>query len=62
MRSKAVEAHTNLNIFAVIVAILEGGCIYGGGTAQTTVSKIVKLCQQEQQRQLRIYDREDTHV
>lgn len=56
-RSKAVEAHTNLNTFAVVVSVLEGGCLYGSRTADITAQKIIKLCQDEMQRQLRIYDR-----
>lgn len=52
----AVEAHTNLNIFGAIIAILEGGSIYGG-TAQAAADAIIQRCQREQQRQLAEYDR-----
>ena len=50
----AAQAHTDLNIFAAIVALLESGCVYGGSAA--AVRRITKICQKEQQRQLRIYD------
>lgn len=53
----AAQAHTNLNIFAAVVGLLESGTIYPVGTASNSAQKIVKLCAQEQQRQLHIYDR-----
>lgn len=53
---EASQAHTNLNMFAAVAEMLEGGCIYGVGTAPDTAQKIVKLCRKEQQNQLRIYD------
>jgi len=53
----AAKAHTRLNCFASLVAILEGGCLPGGSrTADATAEKIIKLCKQEQQRQLRLFD------
>ena len=56
---KAAKAHTNLNMFACVAAMLESGCIYPvSHSANATAQKIIKLCQAEQQRQLRIYDRE----
>jgi hypothetical protein len=53
---QAARAHTDLNIFAAVVAILEGGCIYTA-EAKGTVSKIINLCQVEQRRQLELYDK-----
>lgn len=50
----AMRARSDLNIFAGIVAILEGGTISGGSAA---AAKIIKICKAEQQRQLRIMDR-----
>jgi hypothetical protein len=56
--SEAAKAHTNLNTFESVIALLEGGTIYtvGGQSAYRTVTKIIKLCKDEQQRQLSIYD------
>lgn len=51
----AMDAHCNLNIFAAIVAILEGGTIYGGENA--AAKKIIAICQAEQQRQLKLQDK-----
>lgn len=53
----AAHAHTNLNIFAAIASILEGGTIYGSRTAQSTAQKIIRLCNEEGMRQLRTYDK-----
>lgn len=50
----AMRAKSELNTFASIVAILEGGTISGDNAAAT---KIIKMCKAEQQRQLRIMDR-----
>lgn len=52
--SAAARAHTNLNTFGAVVAILEGGCVYG---PNATADMIIKLCKAEQHKQLRIYDR-----
>lgn len=51
----AMDAHANLNIFASIAAILEGGVIYGGENA--AAKKIIGICNKEQQRQLRLQDK-----
>lgn len=50
----AMRAKSDLNIFAAIVAILEGGTVSGGNVA---ASRIIKMCEAEQQRQLRIMDK-----
>ncbi len=54
---KASRAESQLNVFASIQAILEGGTISGSGTAEATKQKIIKLCLAEQQRQLAIFDK-----
>lgn len=54
---EAAHAHTTLNIFAAIVKILEGGTVYNQ-SGQRTAARIIAICEQEQQRQLIIYDRE----
>jgi hypothetical protein len=51
----ACEAHSDLNIFAAVIAILEGGTIYTS-SGYSAASKIVKLCKAETQKQLRQYD------
>lgn len=53
---EAARAHTNLNTFAAIVAILEGGCVYGP-ESQKAASRIIALCKAEQGRCLARYDR-----
>lgn len=49
----AIEAHTCLNVFAVIVATLESGTPAGKTAA---ARKIIEICKAEQQRQLRRMD------
>lgn len=51
----AVEAHADLNIFAAVVAMLEGGTV--SARAQPDDFKVIALCQRAQQRCLRRYDR-----
>jgi hypothetical protein len=50
----AMDAHSDLNIFAAIEAILEGGTIHG---SNATAAKIIGLCRTECQRQLRLMDK-----
>lgn len=56
--SKAVDAamcaKSDLNIFAAIDVMLEGGTVCGHNA---TASKIIKLCRAECQRQLRLMDK-----
>lgn len=57
LASAAAKAHTNLTTFECIVALLEGGTVYNNGkSAQRTASRIIKLCKDEEQRQLKLYD------
>lgn len=55
----AAEAHTNLNTFGAVIAILEGGCVYGntGASAGMTAKKIIAMCKAESGKQLALYDR-----
>lgn len=53
--AEAARAHSTLNTFSVVVSILEGGHVYGGYNA--TASRVIKMCQKEMQRQLRLYDK-----
>lgn len=54
-RDAAVH-HTTLNTFASIVQILEGGTVYDPA-AYKAAQRIIKIAQQEEQRQLRKYDK-----
>lgn len=51
---KAAEAHTNLNVYGSVIALLEGGAIYGGrsGPAQ----RIIDQCKRAQRNELDRYD------
>lgn len=54
----AAEAHSNLNLFASIVSLLEGGHLYSNCSASATAAeRIILICHIEEQRQLRMYDR-----
>ncbi len=53
---EATECHTDLNIFAAVQRILEGGCLYTN-SGDATAGRIIKLCLAEQQRQVRRYDK-----
>ena len=52
----AAQAHTDLNTFAAVVSILEGGHIYRANT-YSAVQRIIKICQTEQAKALREHDR-----
>ena len=51
----AARAHSDLNVFASIATILEGGHIYRPST-QIAVEEIIAQCKDEQQEALREYD------
>ncbi len=53
---EAARAHSDLNIFASVVTILEGGHIYTPKSF-SAVERIIKICRAEQQKRLREYDR-----
>lgn len=53
---EAAEAHTNLNVFASIVSILEGGHLYGA-TSDRTAQRIIEICKAEQAKCLARFDR-----
>ncbi len=54
---QAAKHHTDLNIFAAVMAILEGGCVYTANGLKAA-HKIIGICKKEQQRQLSAYVRE----
>lgn len=51
----AAKAHTDLNVFAAVVCILEGGNIYLP-ESKAAAAKIIRLCHAEQRKRLRDYD------
>jgi hypothetical protein len=50
----ATEAHTDINMFAAVVAMLEGGTMSAG--AQPDDFKIIALCKRAQQRCLHRFE------
>ncbi len=54
---EAARAHSTLNTFAAIVALLESGLVYCP-EAYKAADRITKIAKDEQQRMLRRYDRE----
>lgn len=53
---EAARAHTNLNVFASVVSILEGGHLYGA-TSDRAAQRIIELCKAEQAKCLARFDR-----
>lgn len=56
---EAAQAHSNLNLYASIVSLLDGGHLYGANdeTGCAAQLRIIRTCQSEQARWLRRYDR-----
>jgi len=52
---KAAEAHTNLNVWAQVENLLEGGCFYGTRHHEP-VARILKIVQEQRVRELHEYD------
>jgi hypothetical protein len=52
---KAARAHSNLNAFGSLVALLEGGIFYGSETHKAA-REITAICRREQAKFLREYD------
>lgn len=53
---EAAQAHTNLNVFASVVSLLEGGHLYGAHHDRTA-QRIIEICKAEQAKCLARYDR-----
>lgn len=51
---EAMDAHTAINVFGVIVSALESGT---PASRTTAARKIIAICHAEQKRQLRIMDK-----
>ena len=56
----AAEALSDLNTFAIVVSILEGGHLHA--PSYSAAGRIIKICQAEQQKRLREYDRAMVHA
>lgn len=52
--TEAARALANLNTFGSVAFILEGGQVYG---PNATASRIIAMCKEEMQRQLKIYNK-----
>ncbi len=52
---EAAHAHSDLNMFAIIVSLLEGGHVYRP-ESHPAAEKIIKICKAEQQKCLRAHD------
>jgi hypothetical protein len=52
---KLTAGHTDLNVFAIVVTILEGGHLYDAAS-ERAATRIITACKREQQRLLRLYD------
>lgn len=51
----AANAHTNLNTWGAVVAILEGGLFYDVGD-DPAIIEVINLANRQQQRWLKVYD------
>lgn len=52
----AARAHSDLNIFYAVIAIMEGGCVYGSPGSQQAADQIIQICKCVVQRNLRTHD------
>lgn len=59
---RAAEAHSNISAFQAVVALLEGGLVYGGGKSSRVAARIIKVCQAQCQHELQNFDREMAYV
>lgn len=50
----AAKSHSNLNAYAAVVAIMEGGMIHGESSA---ADEIIAICKRQMQVELRDYDK-----
>ena len=52
---KAARAHSNLNTYYAVIALMEGGLLYDG--RHRIADQIVSLCKRQAATELAIYDR-----
>lgn len=50
----AAEAHTNLNTWGAVIALLEGGLLYGRTTA--ACDRVIRIAKREQDKYLKAHD------
>ena len=53
---RAAEAHTNINTWAAVVTLLEGGHLYSG-RGHIAAQRVIKIANAEQQKELAIFDK-----
>jgi hypothetical protein len=53
---EAAQAHSNLNIWAAVQALMEHSLLYGGH-AQKAESKVVEIAKREQQKEFKRYEK-----
>lgn len=56
LQERMVCAHTNLTTFGAVVAVLEGGCVYGGLDSDKAANRLIRAANAEMQRLVAIYD------
>lgn len=52
----AAEAHTNLNTWGAIIALLESGLLYGDTSEHRAADRVIKIAKREAQKFLNQYD------
>lgn len=52
----AAHAHTNLNTFGAVIAVLEGGTLYGNDASYGVTQRIIKICKKEMGKWVSQYD------
>lgn len=53
----ASTSHVNLSTFGAVIAILEGGCIYGGGNSERVAARMIKTAKAAMQHELHKHDK-----
>ena len=53
---EAAHAHTNLNVWAAVVAILESSSLYGPSSQHRAAPRVIAIAKREEQKFLRKYD------
>ena len=53
---RAAHAHTNLNTWGCVIAILEGSLLYGDSSQHRAATTVINIAKKEEQKFLRIFD------
>ncbi|KAB0597772.1 hypothetical protein [Cupriavidus gilardii] len=48
--------HSNLTTFGAVIAVLEGGTVYGGVASEKAANRIIATCKKEMDRLVTRYD------